>query len=84
MKYKFIIKEGCDNDFLFDSVCYQKITNEEGKRLFQVSNLNECPEDAIIGRDLFDASDYINAVRFGIELAKNGYDDIEEVWPEDE
>ena len=60
------------------------VSNEEGKRLFSVSNLSECPEDAIIGRDLFDASDYINAVRFGMELAKNGYDDIEEVWTEDE
>lgn len=84
MKYKFIIKEGCGNDFLFDSLCYQEITNEEGKRLFSVSNLSECPEDAIIGRDLFDASDYIRAVRFGMELAKAGYDDIEEYWMGDE
>lgn len=28
-------------------------------------------------RDLFDAGDYLRAVRYGIELAKAGYDEVE-------
>lgn len=49
---------------------------DEGKRIFSVYNLNECPEDAIIGRDLFDDNDFIEAVRYGIELAKQGYTEV--------
>lgn len=43
---------------------------------FRVCNLNESPEDAIIGRDLFDAEDFIDAVRFGMDLRENGYTGI--------
>lgn len=46
------------------------------KIYFSVGNLSECPEDAIIGRDLFDANDYVNVLRQGIKLAKLGYDDV--------
>lgn len=61
----------------YGEVHYQKIYDkEEDKRLFSVSNLCECPEDAIIGRSLFDAVDYIRAVKRGIELAKQGYTDV--------
>jgi hypothetical protein len=59
-------------------VTYEQVS-DEGKNIFSVYNLNECPEDAIIGRDLFDAYDYIRAVRYGIELAKQGYDEVEYV-----
>ena len=37
----------------------------------------ECPEDAIIGRELFDVHDYISTVKLGMELAKQGYTEIE-------
>lgn len=57
-------------------VCYQYVSDELGKR-FSVYNLNECPEDAIIDRDLFSADDYLNAVKYGIALAQQGYDDAE-------
>lgn len=60
----------------YEGITYEQVNNEE-KCLFSVSNLNECPEDAIIGRDLFDADDYLKAVRYGIELAKQGYDEVE-------
>lgn len=51
--------------------------NEDGINIdFSAYNLNECPEDAIIGRDLFDAYDYIGALNKGIELAKMGYDSV--------
>lgn len=55
---------------------YQEISDEENL-LFTVSNLNEYPEDATINRDLFSAQQYIKAVRYGIKLAKQGYDDVE-------
>lgn len=54
-------------------VSNQGIYNEEHKINFGVSNLSECPEDAIIERDLFSADDYIKALNKGIELAKKGY-----------
>lgn len=62
----------------YEGTCYQEISDELGCR-FSVSNLGECPEDAMIGRELFDASDYLRAVRYGIELAKQGYDEVEYV-----
>ena len=60
----------------YEGITYEQVNNEE-KCLFSVCNLNECPEDAIISRDLFDANDYLKAVRYGIELAKQGYDEVE-------
>ena len=62
----------------YEGTCYQEVNDEFGCR-FSVCNLSECPEDAIIGRELFDASDYLRAIRYGIELAKQGYDSVEYV-----
>lgn len=50
---------------------------ETDGELFSVHDLTECLEDATINRDLFNASDYLRAVRYGIELAKAGYDEVE-------
>ena len=47
------------------------------KVVFDVYDLTDCPEDAIIGRALFDADDYVKALNRGIELAKAGYDRVE-------
>jgi hypothetical protein len=55
---------------------YQEIF-DKNEMLFNVSNLDEFPEDATINRALFSASQYIRAVRYGIKLAKQGYDDVE-------
>ena len=53
---------------------HHKVTDpKNGKVVFSAHNLAECPEDAIIGRDIFDAHDWLRAVNFGIELAKQGY-----------
>ena len=53
---------------------YQEVTDPDtGKTVFSVNNLADCPEDAIIGRDLFDAHDWLKAVEFGIGLALKGY-----------
>lgn len=51
----------------------QEISNEDQNIHFAVCNLSECPEDAIIGRDLFDADAYIRSLNKGIELAEKGF-----------
>lgn len=60
-------------DYYYD---YQKVKDGD-KTLFSVYNLAECPEDAIIGRSLFDASDWVDAVRYGMRLAEQGFTSIE-------
>lgn len=54
----------------------QTLYDEKGDEVFYCYNLNDCPEDAIIGRDIFSAQSYIDAVKYGMELAKEGYTDI--------
>lgn len=44
--------------------------------VFHVWNLDECPEDAIIDRSLFSAYDWLRAVKYGIELARQGYTNV--------
>lgn len=61
----------------YEDVRGQELYNEIEKIDFSVYNLADCPEDAIIGRDLFTADDYIDALHKGMELAKKGYTDIE-------
>lgn len=78
---KFEIHQKKSYDYYYD---YQRVKDEDGKTVFDVYNLAECPEDAIIGRDLFDADSWIAAVRYGMSLAKAGYDGIETVTVEDE
>lgn len=51
--------------------------NEECNNIFICSNLSDCPENAVIGGNLFDGYDYISAVEFGMRLAKLGYDSID-------
>ena len=57
----------------YDNLRGQEISNDEEDVYFGVCNLNECPEDAIIGRDLFTADNYVEALNKGIELANKGY-----------
>lgn len=64
-----IERNGVDFEEVFDG----------DKEVFSVYDLTQCPEDATISRDLFSASDYLRAVRYGIELAKQGYDEVEYV-----
>lgn len=61
----------------YEDVRGQELYNEIENIDFYVYNLTDCPEDAIIGRDLFTADDYIDALHKGMELAKKGYTDIE-------
>ena len=54
----------------YEDIRGQELYNEIEKINFSVYNLADCPEDAIIGRDLFTADDYIDALHKGMELAK--------------
>lgn len=46
------------------------------KQIFSVSDLWECPEDAIIGRDLIDAENVVDFIELGMKYAKEGYSEI--------
>ena len=39
-------------------------------------NATNCPEDMYFNRDLFSGYNYINAIKLGMKLAKEGYDDL--------
>ena len=44
--------------------------------IVSVSDLYECPEDAVIGGDLIDAGDITDFIELGIKYAKEGYSEI--------
>jgi len=72
-KIKVVIYQDKDS---YEGIVHQEVAIND-KEVFCVGNLNECPEDAIIGRDLFDAHDYIKAVKLGLELATKGITELE-------
>lgn len=75
MEYKVTIHEWPDYDDPAITGC-QIVRDAQNHTIFSVHNLAGCPEDAIISRDLFEAHDFIAAVRFGMKLASQGYTDI--------
>lgn len=74
---KVLILDYSESKDDYGDVRGQELSNKNEKISFSAYNLCECPEDAIIGRDLFSADDYISALSLGIELAQKGYTDIE-------
>lgn len=62
---------------IYEGIYRESIHDNDNDIYFSVNNLSECPEDAIIGRDLFDSNDYIRALNKGIELANKGYTRVE-------
>ena len=44
----------------------------DGKRCLHVAPLCDCPEDAIIGRDLVSCSDVVHYMQLAYEAAKRG------------
>lgn len=50
-----------------------------GNVLEEEYDMEDCPEDAIIGRGLHHLDSFIDGIKFGIEIAKQGYEGIEEV-----
>ena len=71
--YKFKVYEEEEGYY----ITYQRVEDQEGKDVFVAYNLDQCPEDAIIGRELFNAGEYIEAVQLGMNLAAQGYNCIE-------
>lgn len=45
--------------------------------IYGVSDLWDCPEDAIIGRCLHDADDALDLIELGLDYASKGYSGIE-------
>lgn len=46
------------------------------KTHYYVCDLTDCPEDAVVYRDLFSAYEYVDALNKGIEIAKAGFDKV--------
>lgn len=60
----------------YNSITSSQTVYDGDKTVFDVWNLEECPEDAIIDRSLFNAFDWLRAVKYGIELARQGYTNV--------
>ena len=60
----------------YNSITSSQTVYDGDKTVFDVWNLDECPEDAIIDRSLFDAHDWLGAVKYGIWLAQQGYTNV--------
>lgn len=67
-----------------DDIISEQIFDEKYDIFFGVDNLDDCPEDAIIGRSLFDVDGYIRALNKGIELAQKGYVNVKANWIKEE
>lgn len=75
MKLHVEILEDCDR---WGDVYHQKVVCTEAPDVnYSVHDLCDCPEDAIIYRDLVSAYDYIDILKLGMRLAFDGYTDIE-------
>ena len=68
-----------DSDF-----CLIEDLEIDEKHRLCVHPLYECPEDAIIGRDLVSCSDVVDYMKEAYEAGKRGEDFIVEVVKEDE
>jgi hypothetical protein len=64
---KIILKIGQCSD---DSPRHIVVIN--GVEKYSVQSLSDCPEDAIIGRDLISGKQIISAIRMGYEAGKSG------------
>lgn len=73
MEYECKVREHINED---DYIQWQELYDENGKEIFSVYSLADCPEDAIPERSLFNVGQFISAVRLGIKLANYGYTDI--------
>lgn len=72
----FVIKYSEDEDDY--GFCRQRVWSDNKEEIikFSVCDLCECPEDAKVNRDLFNAYDFIEAVKLGFRIAKRGYNEI--------
>lgn len=56
---------------------YEQLEDNNGKIIYCVRNLSDCPEDAIIIRDLCSAYEIIDYIQLGMKLAQEGYTSIQ-------
>lgn len=73
--YPIVIEENYD-DYL-GLIHSQSMYSKDCTLGYYVQNLTDCPEDAIIGRDLVTAEEIINYIKFGMKLAQEGYTKIQ-------
>lgn len=80
-KLDFYIYE--ENDDYNSIIQFQELTevrdnHSSTRTIYSVYNLIDCPEDAIIGRNLVSAEEVIDYIKYGMRLAAQGYteDDI--------
>lgn len=58
--------------------CCQKVSSPVDPRIkYNVSNLWDCPEDACIFRDLVSAQEWVDVLRLGMQLAREGVTGLE-------
>lgn len=76
MKYPITV-QSCIDPYEHYRYDVQNVFDSDGRNIFCVYDLNDSPEDAILGRRLFDAGDFINAIKLGMRIAKAGYEDLE-------
>ena len=74
MKLEAVIEESYDS---YDGILAQELDFKDFSEHYRVYNMWDCPEDATIQRDLVSAEEIVDWIRFGMELAQKGYDDIE-------
>lgn len=72
-RYHFTILQEEDPEWGEGYSRYEELKDEDGKVLYSVCNLTDCPEDAIITRNLVPARDIVGYIEFGMELARKGY-----------
>ena len=73
--YPIVIEE--DYDDYLGVIHSQNMYSKDRKMGYYVQSLTDCPEDAIIGRDLVSAEEIINYIKFGMKLAQEGYTKIQ-------
>ena len=61
----------------FGDSCQELWDIDDRKELYGVSDLSECPEDAVIGRALLSGEEALDLVKLGMNYSKMGYDEIE-------
>ena len=75
MKKKILnLKEEYEDGYTIEQKVFDADT---GDMMFDVYDLTDFPEDATISRSLFSAGQYLRAVRIGLRLASEGYDEVE-------
>jgi hypothetical protein len=69
MKMEIKITEYWDD---YECEVYREKMEVDGKNVFGVANLSECPEDARIGRDLTDSDQVVKLMQLAFDAGKNG------------